>query len=389
MIVSGTMRRLSLGLLRGLPTAPLSDEAITAALQRALRFIERTDRTGGGSSAALQLGLGRSQRPAVGWDGPYPETTGYVIPTLLQATEHLGTPRWRALAASWVAWLLDIQHSDGWYPAGPLDRWSQPAVFNTAQVLDGLSAAWRASQDASVQAATLRTIDWLLHCQEPDGSWKRYSYRQGPMPSYYSRVALPLAAAGAALGRDDAIVAASRCLDLISARLENQSWLADMGFDQGKPVPLHTIAYTVEGLLIGGHICRNPAAQEVGTQMAGRLLTRFEVDRFLGGAYQPIWKPVQWYRCITGEAQIGLVWLWLARHHQDPRWLNSALKITDRVVGAQGALPVVRGGIPGSRPLFGRYIPMRYPNWAAKFSCDLFMARNSLMKRWDDSWPFV
>src|SRR5437867_1603827 len=48
-----------------------------------------------------------------GWSLPYPETTGYLIPTLLDAASRLDREEAREAAHSCGAWLLSIQRSDG------------------------------------------------------------------------------------------------------------------------------------------------------------------------------------------------------------------------------------------------------------------------------------
>jgi hypothetical protein len=34
-----------------------------------------------------------------------------------------------------------------------------------------------------------------------------------------------------------------------------------------------------------------------------------------------------------------------------------------------------RGALPGSFPIWGRYAPLQYPNWATKFLADSLMLR--------------
>jgi hypothetical protein len=36
------------------------------------------------------------------------------------------------------------------------------------------------------------------------------------------------------------------------------------------------------------------------------------------------------------------------------------------------------GAVAGSRPMYGLYLPFRYPNWAAKFTADAYLARLGL-----------
>jgi hypothetical protein len=40
----------------------------------------------------------------------------------------------------------------------------------------------------------------------------------------------------------------------------------------------------------------------------------------------------------------------------------------------------VRGGIKGSNPVWGRYAPMSFPNWAAKFFVDAMWLRKEILE---------
>ncbi len=64
------------------------------------------------------------------------------------------------------------------------------------------------------------------------------------------------------------------------------------------------------------------------------------------------------------------------------RWLNSALKLLDQVkatqsVGSRHA--GIRGGVPGSNPIWGWYLRLTYPNWAAKFFADALMETEGVL----------
>ena len=88
---------------------------------------------------------------------PYPEVTGYYIPTLL---------RWgyRDLAVSYARWLCSIQHEDGaWYDTEDKDSY----IFDTAQILKGLLAArkWYPQADEHIK----KGCDWILSCMDEDG----------------------------------------------------------------------------------------------------------------------------------------------------------------------------------------------------------------------------
>jgi hypothetical protein len=40
--------------------------------------------------------------------------------------------------------------------------------------------------------------------------------------------------------------------------------------------------------------------------------------------------------------------------------------------------PGIRGGIPGSQPIWGDYIQMALPNWAAKYFIDAMLKKEAL-----------
>lgn len=375
--------RLVLGILRGLPPPPVSDAEADKALRQTLHYIERSERLGGGSSAAFQLGLGIGGQLGVGWADAYPETTGYLVPTLYDAADRLHDARWETLATRWTDWLKTVQNPEGWFSAGVVSREAVPAVFNTAQALQGLVTSYLKTGDADTRQAATQASTWLVANQEANGRWRSHAYRRGYSPAYYSRVAFPLAQAGRALDDPSALVAARRSLDDIVDREREGAWIADVGFTPGRSAFLHTIAYTVEGLIEGGILSGHQAAVHLGRRAATKLLVRFEVDRHLGGAYGPSWAPTSWYRCITGEAQMACIWLRDSRREKDLRSLNAALKVIDRVLQARWRLPGFGGAIPGSKPFLGRYVPLRFPNWAAKFTADGLLERSRTLAWWD------
>src|SRR6266545_2731755 len=66
-----------------------------------------------------------------GWVASYPETTGYIIPTLLAVAEYSGDARYRDRALAMADWELGIQYPEGGFPGHFVDRQNPPIVFNT------------------------------------------------------------------------------------------------------------------------------------------------------------------------------------------------------------------------------------------------------------------
>ncbi|MBI4581897.1 MAG: hypothetical protein HY718_19525, partial [Planctomycetes bacterium] len=49
----------------------------------------------------------------IGWQEPYPETTGYIIPTFLDCAELTGQPEFVDRARRMAGWEIEIQRPDG------------------------------------------------------------------------------------------------------------------------------------------------------------------------------------------------------------------------------------------------------------------------------------
>ena len=85
-----------------------------------------------------------------GWTSAYPETTGYIIDTLLRYSTESNFP-WvreaRSAAQEAGQWLLSIQHEDGGWPGGYVHQQRPSVVFNTGQILRGLLPLYRTTGD--------------------------------------------------------------------------------------------------------------------------------------------------------------------------------------------------------------------------------------------------
>jgi hypothetical protein len=77
-----------------------------------------------------------------GWQPSYPETTGYVIPTLLHASQHLERPQLAERALRAARWEIEVQLESGAVQGGVIGEGRSPAVFNTGQVMFGWLAAF-------------------------------------------------------------------------------------------------------------------------------------------------------------------------------------------------------------------------------------------------------
>ena len=120
--------------------------------------------------------------------------------------------------------------------------------------------------------------------------------------------------------------------------------------------------------------------------------SRFELRRRLAGTYDRGWRGDYTFTCLTGCAQMSLVWGRLFELTGDARYLNGVLKLNDflvTLIDLTSPCLGIRGGVKGSHPLWGPYMTCRFPSWAAKFTLDaLFQEEDALARINDDalSW---
>ena len=111
------------------------------------------------------------------------------------------------------------------------------------------------------------------------------------------------------------------------------------------------------------------------------LIRKLEVLPRLFAAYDEKWHPAAQHACLTGTVQLGGVWLRLSQLTGDPRWLNAGLKAVEQAAERQerSRWAPINGALAGSFPVWGRYAPLQYPNWATKFLADSLMLREDCL----------
>jgi hypothetical protein len=325
------------------------------------------DVTGGRGSAATYNLL-------LGWEKQYPETTGYIIPTLYRYADQTPDSDAFERATAMAEWLCSVQHPSGSIPEGTGET-GDPNVFNTGQVVFGLVEAYRRTGDDRFKAATRDACDWLVEVQDDSGAWTAFDYK-GDVHTYTTRVAWALLEGETVIDEraDRYREAAENNLRWAVGKRRTNGWFEDAAFTSDADPYLHTIAYTIRGLLAGGELLEDDALWEAAKASADVLLELQQQEGQLKGEYDEQWSP-SWYYCLTGNAQMALVWLCLYDVTDDREYLiaaRSTAEFLKRHQSLTGPDPI-RGGLPGSYPHVGRYLFLRYPNWAVKFFADLLL----------------
>jgi hypothetical protein len=311
-----------------------------------------------------------------GWRASYPETSGYIAPTFFRLASRRGG-EYRARAERIVRWLLRIQHGDGSF--GNPRFGPDGIVFDTGQVLFGLVSGHAHSGDDAVLTAARRAASWLCEVADADSRWTRNEHLDTPHV-YNTRTAWALMELNAVEfdARRDAVARANLEWALESQR--PSGFFDHCAFRAGADPFTHTIAYAAQGLLEAGRICGDERYVAAARRCAEATLPHLREDGFLPSIVSADGKPRSSTCCLTGNCQFAIVWARLFELDRDLRYRDAACKALDYVMATQDLTTRrdgIRGGIRGSRPVWGPYAPWSFPNWAAKFFVDAMWMRSA------------
>lgn len=323
-----------------------------------------------------------------GWRPSYPETTGYIVPTMLHHAEITADDESRGRARRMGEWLASVQRADGSITQGiwdgPTDTDKPSEVFNTGQVLFAYVSLADAGVESMVGAAR-RAASWLLEHQNADGSWTAHSLH-GVAHTYHTRIAWALARAGRVLDEPEWTKAARQAIYWTLGHQRDNGWIDLMSFRPGSDPLTHTVAYTIEGLLECGLVLDSDEAWAAGVAACEAIARsyhspdgcRLRRGGGLAATLSPDWRGSASYECPTGSAQLALCCQRVAAISGRPdmsQFADQLMRGVKRAQASPSSPPAQRGGVPGSMPIWGSYASFRYPNWAAKFTADALLDR--------------
>ncbi len=270
---------------------------------------------------------------------PYPEVTGYFVPTLYRWGE-------TELARTCTRWLMSIQLPDGGFPAPD----GVPYTFDTGQIMRGLCAAL--SDVHGAEAALRRACDWTLTQVDPGtGQLKTPStelWTDIANDLIHTYVLPPLRQAAQLLGvkeYEDAV-------RFVLAYYKRQPGL----------VPFNRLSHF--------HAYAMEALTELGEMDLARqgMADVARVQRNDGSI--PAYPDVDWV-CSTGMAQYAIVWYELGDKAR-----------ADRAIAYLEKIQNPSGGFFGSYGKGAKYIARAEISWGVKYFLDAW--RLKLMS--DGKW---
>jgi hypothetical protein len=322
---------------------------------------------------------------AAGWQASYPETTGYIIPTLYSAATLARRPALAERALRAARWEVRVQLPDGAVQGGVIGQPPSPTVFNTGQVILGWLEAYAATGDEQFAGAARRAGRFLADALGADGHWTRGTSRfaHPGATAYNTRTAWALAEAGARLDEPSFTDAAARNLHAVAALQHANGWFPRCClYDPERPL-LHTLAYATRGLLEGGRVLGDDVLLASARRAAEGIAGTVSAAGWMPGKMASDWSAGCGWSCLTGEAQMANVWLRLHEITGERAWLEPVPRVLRFLKGTQSRDaddPGLRGGIKGSAPVGGGYGRFEVLSWATKFFADALMRHDAVLR---------
>ncbi len=363
---------------RGLPDHDPGSAAVVAACAAWLGAAQ--DR-----SASADGGVARDFSLLKGWASSYPETTGYIVPTMIELAHRQGSDELHQRSRRMLDWLVSIQFPEGGFQGGRIDSLPRvPVTFNTGQILLGLAAGAAAYGDPRYHAAMHRAAAWLRDSLDADGCWRRH-----PTPfavpgekAYETHVAWSLFAAERIAPGHGYGAAGLRQVAWALSRQQPNGWFASNCLNDPQRPLSHTIGYALRGVLEAYLLSRQPELLAAAARTGSALCKAVGADGFLPGRLDRHWRPAATFACLTGSAQnahcLFLLYQLTGQQHyfEAGQRLNRYVRRSVKVEG-----PVeMRGGVKGAFPVDGDYGRFEFLNWAAKFCIDANLLEQDILE---------
>ena len=351
----------------------------------AVEWILRAQEAGGDGGVALGYFPCDVEK---GWRPSYPETTGYIISSLLEYTLRFQESAVGVKALRMAEWEIETQMPSGAVQGGPVcpPEKQTPTAFNTGMVLDGWVSAYNFNHDIRFLEAARRAADWLVSDLDGEGYFRTNGQFVAPglIKTYNVLCAWAMHRLGDLVPNACYRSTAVRIVEAAIRKQQPNGWFADNCLTRPEAPLLHTIGYTLQGVLEVGIAARRDDFVEASRRGVDGLLPQITSKGRIPGRFFQDWEPACFSSCLTGTAQLAIVCYRLYEHSGQRSYWNAAERLLNYLKQVQvldSGNPALDGALPGSFPLFGGYMTAGYPNWATKYLLDALLLQDRLLER--------
>jgi uncharacterized protein YyaL (SSP411 family) len=361
-------------LQRASAVQPVSNETGRRAAAAAKWLFAAHDATCDGGVSYGYFPVSKSK----GWDAAsYPETTGYIVTTLIQYARR--TKELEAIDRShrMALWEAEVQMPSGAVQGGKVTAPDKqtPASFNTGMVLDGFVTLLENRPDSTVLRAAERAAEFLAGDLTDQGLFATNGEFVSCEATKIYNVLCAWALwrfgqlTGAIRYRHAAIKAVEGAL-----RFQNEKgWFAENCLSDSDRPLTHTIGYTAQGILEVGIEAKREDFVAASERCWRNIMPKIQQNGFLAGRFDSAWRPTARFSCLTGSAQMAIVGYRLYQIRGDAGYRNAADRLVNFLKAVQQintGVAGIDGALAGSYPIMGQYMTGGYPNWATKYLLD-------------------
>lgn len=358
------------------------EEHLRAGIQWLCRAQDASDDGGVARSYSLVYSRWFQKK---GWISSYPETTGYIIPTMFEYARVSNNQEIYERAIRMADWECNVQMDNGAVQGGTIDQAPSPAIFNTGQVIFGWIRAFQETRNEKYFQCAMKAGKYLVEQQDSDGAWRKflseYASRKMKFYSYNTRTAWALLVLSETGGGNTYRESAIRNIEFALTHQSADGWFDSNCLNDPSQPLLHTIAYCIRGILEAGILLDNDHYIDSARKAAEALISRQRNDGSLSGRFNRKWEPTVSWSCLTGDAQTAIIWGRLYQKTGELHFLNAMKKINrflDSVQLIHTKNENIHGGIGGSYPIYGNYGRYEILSWAVKFYLESLLLEHSI-----------
>lgn len=314
------------------------------------------------------------------WGQTYCETTGYIIETFINYFHDTLNKEYLIRAKKMGDWEISVQCKDGSF--GEKHRFGviKKKIFNTGQIVIGLISLYKETREKKYLTSAVKAGEWLLSQQENDGSWINFT-TQGPK-TYHTRVAWPLILLQKETGDKRYLEAGLKNVDWALKQQKENFWFDNTSLSEENCPWTHLIAYTISGL-IEIYLLQGKNNKRIFESFYGASNKLLEIytktyPNYLPCSFDENWQTKDNYSCLTGNAQLAIIWMQIYEITKERKFLDGSLKIIEQIKKTQILNTnkiEIKGGVFGSFPISGDYAPFKLINWASKFFVDALLLK--------------
>ncbi|MFA4941245.1 MAG: methyltransferase domain-containing protein [Patescibacteria group bacterium] len=314
-----------------------------------------------------------------GWQPSYPETTGYIIPTILKAAEIFKDNDLKNRARLMADWELSIMFPDGAVHGGNIGMKPNKAIFDTGQVIRGLVAIYKETKQEKYFEAAIKSSNWILDNEKNrEGRWvdNNASCVDSETTTYNIYAIAPVVELGVIKDNKAFMELGRRVASFTISKQNEKGWFEGANFEKSKSALLHTIAYTIDGLWDIGVFLKEEKFIASAQKSLDGVLSQMDENGFIPGLLDENWNKDANWACLTGIAQIGVSCLKAYKKTGDIKYLEAAAKAKTFLKTCQNNYDEKHGYLGamwGSWPISGGYGQNEALNWAVKYFADLLI----------------